>query len=94
LGLFFVELRSFFEDLRVVYGLVLFRSCFFWGLLCANFSFVDCFFSNFMALLLFQFTAKRNLGKFFCKFAHFGLVFFRFASLLLFLTYLLVFCFV
>jgi len=40
-----------------------------------RFLFADCFFSNFMTLLLFQFTAKRNLGVFLCKFAHFGLFF-------------------
>ena len=28
-----------------------------------------------MALLLFQYTAKRNLGVFLCKFAHLGLFF-------------------
>jgi len=33
------------------------------------------FLSNFVAILLFQFTAKRNFGVFLCKFAEFGLVF-------------------
>jgi len=47
-------------------------------------------FFNFMALLLFQCTAKCNLGVFLCKFAHCGLVF-GFVSLLLFLIYLLFF---
>jgi len=41
-----------------------------------------------MAILLFKFTAKRNLDVFLCKFAH-GL-FFGFASLFLCLTNLLV----
>jgi len=37
--------------------------------------FADCFFSNFMALLLFQFVAKQDLGVFLCKYSHFELVF-------------------
>jgi len=48
------------------------------------------FLSNFIAILLFQFTAIQNFGMFLCKFAHFGLVFFGFPSMFLYLTNLLV----
>jgi len=44
----------------------------FLGLFFADFAFAD-FFSNFMALLLFQFTAEGRLGVFLRKFAHFRL---------------------
>jgi len=50
-----------------------------------------CGLLKFKAILLFQFTAKRNLGVFLCKFSHLGL-FFGFASLL-YLICLLVLCF-
>ena len=40
-----------------------------------RFLFADCFFSNLMTLLLFQFTAKQNLGVFLCNLAHLGLFF-------------------
>ena len=51
------------------------------------------FLSNFMAILLFQFTVKRNFGVFLCIFTHLGLVSFVFAWLFLYLTNLLFFCF-
>jgi len=42
----------------VVFGLVAIEICLFFGRVFADFRFADRFFSNFMALLLFQFTAK------------------------------------
>jgi len=67
-----VDLRFF--KIGVLLVLALYKI----GLFC-KFLFADCL--NFMALLLFQSTAKGNLGVFLCKFAHLGL-FFGFASLL------------
>ena len=58
----------------LAFGLVLINICFFWACFFADFCTADCFFSN-LAILLFHFTAKRNLGLFLCKFAHFGFVF-------------------
>jgi len=55
----------------LVFGLVLIEICLFF----ADFCFADCFFSNFMAILLFESTAKSILGVFLRRFAHFGLVF-------------------
>jgi len=81
LGLLFLWICGFFGRLA---------GCLFLGLFVADFCIADCFFSNFMAILLFQSTAKRNLGGFLCKFDHFGLVFLGFASLFLYLTILLV----
>jgi len=53
----------FFEDLRVFCYLGLFN---------AHFCYADCFFSNFMALLLFQFTAIANgIGCVFVKICSF-----------------------
>ena len=60
------------------------------GLIC-RFLFADCL--NNMALLLFQFTAKWNLGVFLCKFAHLGLFFFQICLPFLYLICLLVLCF-
>jgi len=69
---FFVELRVFLKTCGLlVFGLVLIENCLFF----ADFCFADCFFSNFLALLLFQCTAKGILGVFLSKSAHFGLVF-------------------
>jgi len=62
LDLFFCGFAGLFEDLRV--------ACFLWVSVLRI-----AFLSNFMAILLFQFTTKRNLGVFLCKLAHFGLVF-------------------
>jgi len=77
LGLFFCGVAGFYEGLRVAcfwacckWNLLVFWACFF-----PDFCFVDCFFSNFTALLLFQFTAKGILGVLLWKFPHFGLVF-------------------
>jgi len=55
---FFVDLR-YFGGLAGCLFLGLFQLKFacFLGLFFADFSFADCFFSNFMALLLFQFIA-------------------------------------
>ena len=76
LGLFFVELRVFLKTCGLlVFGLVLIEIFLFFGFVIADFCFKDCFFSNFMALLLFQFPANGILGVFLWKFAHFGLVF-------------------
>jgi len=70
-GLVFCQVAGFLKTcVLLVFGLVLFEICLFFTNLC----FVDCFFSNFMALLQFQFTAKGNLGVFLWKFSHFGLV--------------------
>jgi len=81
-----------FGDLRVAsFGLVLLESCSFFGLV---FCFADGFFSNFMAILLFQYTVKRNLGAFLREFDHFGLVSFQICLPSLFLIYLPFFCFV
>ena len=56
-----MELRVFLKTGGLlVFGLVLSAIC----LLFAYFCFADCFFSNFMAFLLFQFTAKGILGVF------------------------------
>jgi len=63
LGLFFCGVAVFFEDVRVV----CFWACF------LQISLLRIFFSNFMALLLFQFTAEGRLGVFLRKFAHFRL---------------------
>jgi len=68
LGLFFVDLRFFLKTCGL---LVLTKICLFF----ADFCNADCFFSNCITCLLFQFTEKQNLGVFLCKFAHFGLVF-------------------
>jgi len=74
---FSVELRVFFEDLRVA----CFWACFNWNLLVFWACFLQssvlqiAFFPVFMALLPFQFTAKGTLGMFLWKFAHFALVF-------------------
>ena len=51
------------------------------------------FFSNFTALLLFQCTARGILGVFLWNFSQLGL-FFRFASLLFYLIFLLIFRFI
>ena len=87
---FFVDLRFFMKTCRLlVFGLVLIKiACF----LQVSVLRID-FLSNFMAILLFQCIAKRNLGVFLCIFAHFGLVLFGFASLFLYLINLLVLCF-
>jgi len=90
-GLVFYGFAGFFWRLAGCLFLGLFWLKF--ALFFADFCIADCFFSNFMAILRFQFTAKRNLGVFLCKFAHFGLVFFGFASLFLYLTILLVYFF-
>jgi len=55
----------------LVFGLVLIEICLFF----ADFSFADCFFSNFMALLLVQFTANGILGVFFENLLVLGLFF-------------------
>jgi len=71
LGLFFCGVAFFFKTCGLLlFGLVLIEICCFLGLF-----FADCFFPNFLATLLFQFTAKGILGMFLWKFAHFGLVF-------------------
>jgi len=44
----------------LVFGFVLVEICLFY----ADFCFADCFFANFMALLLFQYTAMGILGVF------------------------------
>jgi len=59
----------------LVFGLVLIEICLFFEIVFADFCFEDCFFSNFMALSLFQFARKGILGVFLWKFVHFGLVF-------------------
>jgi len=55
LGLVFLWSCVFFERLA---------GCLLLGLFLADFCFADCFFSNFMSLLLFQFIAKGKLGVF------------------------------
>ena len=71
-GLVFCGVAGFFEDLRVS----CYWACFNWNLLVfCRFLLLFAFFSNFMALLLFDFTAKSILGVFLWRFAHFGLVF-------------------
>jgi len=74
-----VNLDLFFVDFLKTCGLlVLIKICLFFGLVFCRFQFCALFFFlNFMAFLLFQFIAKFNLGMFSCKFAYFGLVFFR-----------------
>jgi len=59
LGLFFVEFRVFLSFWTCGL-LVLIEICLFF----ADFCFEDCFFSNFMALLLFQSTTEGMLGVF------------------------------
>jgi len=60
----------------LVFGFILIEIRLFFGLVFRRFLFCGLlFFSNFMALLLFQFTAKGILGVFLYKFAHFELVF-------------------
>jgi len=46
----------------LVFGLVLFEIFLFLGLVFVDVCFADCSFSNFEALLLFEFTAKSVLG--------------------------------
>ena len=76
LGLCFRGFAVFFKTSGLVaFGLVSIKICLFFGLIFCRFLFCGLFFSNFMALLLFQFTAERILGGFLCKFAQFGLVF-------------------
>ena len=77
LGLFFLWICGFFEGLRVAccwasckWNFLVFWACFF-----RRFLFCGLLFLNFVALLLFHFTAKGILGVFLWKFAHFGLVF-------------------
>jgi len=76
LGLFYAELQ-FFWRLRFVCS----WACFIWKLLVFSACFLQIsvfwfvFFSDFMALLVFQFTTKRNLGMFLYEFAPFGLAF-------------------
>ena len=73
----FVQLRFFFKAC----GLLVFALVVKWNLFVFWVCFLQisvlriAFFSNFMALLLFQFTAKGILGVFLWKFPHFGLVF-------------------
>jgi len=55
----------------LVFGLVLIKICLFF----ADFSFAHCFLFKFYVTFVLQFIAKRNLGVFLCKFAHFDLVF-------------------
>ena len=69
---FFCEVAGFFEDL----WFTCFWSCFNWNLLVfGRFVLWIAFLSKFMALFLFQFTAKSNLGIILWKCAHFGSVF-------------------
>jgi len=74
----------------LVFGLVLIEICLFFQ----DFCFVDCFFSNFMALLLLQFTAK-GIQYWVCFYENLlilGLVF-GFASLRFIFIFLLTFRF-
>ena len=77
LCLCFCVVADFFEDLRVA----CFWACFsrnllvFWACFLQISVLLIAFFKNFMALLLFQYTAKDISGVFLWKFAHFGLVF-------------------
>jgi len=67
LGLFFfAELRFFSKTCRLlIFGLVLIEICLFFGLVFLQISVVRiAFLSNFMALLVFHFTAKGILGVF------------------------------
>jgi len=48
----------------LVFGLVLLEICLFFGLVVCRFLFCGLLFSNFMALLLFQYTVKGILGAF------------------------------
>jgi len=51
-GLVFCRVASFFEDLRECGLLVFIEICLFFGLVFSDICFVDCFFSNFMALFV------------------------------------------
>jgi len=70
------------------------KSACFLSLLFTDFCFVDCFFSNFMALFQFQFTNKGNLGIFYENMLILGLFFVRCASLYFYLIFLPIFYFV
>jgi len=61
----------------LIFEFVLFESCLLFALVFADSVQRIAFFSNCMALLLFQFTAKRNLSVFLCTFAHFRHVFLK-----------------
>jgi len=75
-GLVFCGVVFFCEDLRVAFfGFVISQSCLFWACFLQVSVLRIAFYKNCMALLLFQFTTKRNLDVFLCKFANFGLVF-------------------
>jgi len=65
-----------------------FLGCFF-----ADLCFADCFFSIFVALLLFQYSAK-SIGCDFMKICSFWACFFGFTSLTFYLIFLLIFRFV
>jgi len=70
---FFVDLRVFLKTCGLI---VLIKICLFFGLVFLQVSALRiALLSNFIAILLFEFTAKRNLGVLLCIFAHFGLVF-------------------
>jgi len=90
LGLFFCGAAFFWKACGLlVFGLVVNEIC----LLFADFCYADCFFSKFMALLLFPFTAKGRSGRVFMKISSFWAWFFGFASLLFYLIFLMIFSF-
>jgi len=86
LGLFFVDLRGFLKTFRLlVFGLVLIKIYSFFGLVfCRCLQIADCFFIKFHGQFPLSIYFKMKFGLFLCKFAHFGLVFFGFASLFLY----------
>jgi len=64
-GLVFCGVAFFLKTCGLlVFRLVLIEICLFFGLVFTDFSFADCFFLYFMALLLLQFTAYGILGVF------------------------------
>jgi len=72
LGLFFCGFAFFLKTCGL---LALIKICLFFRIFLQISVLRIAFLSNFMAILLFQFTTKRNLGVILCKFAHFGFVF-------------------
>jgi len=88
--LFWGDLLFFLKTCRLLnFGLVLIKVCLFFWLVFYRFVLRIAFFWNFVALFLFLFIAKRNLGVFCVNLFILGIVF----SLFLYLTCLLVLLF-
>jgi len=93
-GLVFFEVAGFLKTCGLlVFGLVLTEICLFFGLVFADFCFLIAFSSNFMAILCFNFLQKAYCACF-CENLVILDLFFRIATLLFYLNYLLIFLFV